>query len=125
VQEFAIRTEQLDPQTVVIALQGEVDLSNAPVFEELLTARIELGARHVVVDLRETAFFDSTALRVLLAGNRELNRLGGKLSVVCAEPRIRKIFTVTGLEDVFPFNTTIEQALAGSDESSETFDPVP
>lgn len=124
-QEFAIRTEQLDPQTVVIALQGEVDLSNAPVFEELLTARIELGARHVVVDLRETAFFDSTALRVLLAGNRELNRLGGKLSVVCAEPRIRKIFTVTGLEDVFPFNTTIEQALAGSDESSETFDPVP
>lgn len=123
-QEFAIRTEQLDSQTLVIALQGEVDLSNAPVFAELLTTRIELGARRVVIDLQEVTFFDSTALRVLLAGNRELGRLGGKLSVVCAEPRIQKIFTVTGLDDLFPFHATLEQALAASGESSGTLDAV-
>jgi anti-sigma B factor antagonist len=124
VQEFAIRTEQLDPQTVMIALQGEVDLSNAPVFEELLMTRIELGARRVVIDLQKATFFDSTALRVLLAGNRELDGVGGKLFVVCDEPRIQKIFTVTGLDEVFPFHATVDEALAGSGDASETLDVV-
>lgn len=119
VQEFAVRVQELDPRTVVIALEGEVDLANAPAFQEELTNRIDSGARRVVVDLQETTFFDSTALRVLLAGNRELGARNGRLLVVCAEPRIRKIFTVTGLDEVFPFYATIDQALGAADDSAE------
>jgi anti-sigma B factor antagonist len=123
-QVFAARAQQLDPQTVVIALQGEIDLSNAPAFQEVLTTQIELGARRVVIDLQQVTFLDSTALRVLLAGNRELDGAGGKLAIVCAEPRIRKIFTVTGLDEFFSFHATVEQALAASDEPSDPVDAV-
>jgi anti-sigma B factor antagonist len=124
VQEFAVTTEQFDPETVVIALQGEVDLFNAPAFQQELLRRIESGATRVVLDLRDATFFDSTALRVLLEGQRELHARSGSLSVVCDEPRIQKIFTITGLDELFPFHATIDQALTPPSAASEKLDAV-
>ena len=119
--EFAIRIEQPDAETVVIALPGEVDLSNAPAFEQELLSQVGSGVSRVVVDLQETTFFDSTALRVLLIGQRKLEEQGGAMCVVCSDPKILKIFSITGVDEILAFHPTLDQALVPSDE---TFDAV-
>jgi anti-sigma B factor antagonist len=37
---------------------------------------------------------------------------GGRLTVVCTDPNMRKVFEVTGLDRVFSIHSTREEALA-------------
>jgi anti-sigma B factor antagonist len=112
VRELAISTKQVGPAAAVIALTGEVDLYTCPEFKEELLRVIADGATLVAVDLTATTFIDSTALGVLLRGAERLRQKGGRLSVICVDPNITKIFEVTGLDRIFAIHTTRDEALA-------------
>src|SRR5688500_3794273 len=99
---FDIKTEQLANDGYIIALSGEVDLSPAPEFKQQLLEIIGKGGKHVVVDLSDTTFIDSTTLGVLVGGVKRLRPNGGQLSLVCSDRNITKIFEITGLNKVFP-----------------------
>ena len=88
----------------VIALTGEVDLYTAPEFKQQLLDAIGQGATHVIVDLTDTTFIDSTTLGVLVGGVKRLRPDGGQLTIVCSDRNITKIFEITGLNRVFPIH---------------------
>jgi anti-sigma B factor antagonist len=110
---FDIKTEQLGGDGYVIALSGEVDLYTAPEFKQQLLEVIGQGGKHVIVDLSDTTFIDSTTLGVLVGGVKRLRPDGGQLSLVCSDRNITKIFEITGLNKVFPIYESREEALAG------------
>jgi anti-sigma B factor antagonist len=112
VRELAISTKQVGPTAAVIALTGEVDLYTCPEFKAELLRVIADGATLVAVDLAATTFIDSTALGVLLRGVERLRQKGGRLTVICVDPNITKIFEVTGLDRIFAIHTTRDEALA-------------
>jgi anti-sigma B factor antagonist len=109
--KLSIATEERGSGEYVIALSGELDLHTCPEFKEELVAVIGRGATHVVVDLADTTFIDSTALGVLLRGVERLRAADGRLSVACRDPRICKVFEVTGVDRVFTVYGTREEAL--------------
>jgi anti-sigma B factor antagonist len=115
---FQISDSEVDADTHVIELGGEVDLYTAPEFKERMVQVIEEGKKHVVVDLSNATFIDSTTLGVLVGGVKRLRPAGGTLSLVCADQNIVKIFEITGLDRVFPIHETREQALASRGEDS-------
>ena len=108
---FDIMTEQASGDTHVIALTGEIDLYTAPEFKQQLLDVIGQGAKHVVVDLTDTTFIDSTTLGVLVGGVKRLRPNGGQLSIVCSDRNITKIFEITGLNRVFPIHATRAEAV--------------
>ncbi len=110
---FDIRTEQLNADSYVISLAGEVDLYTAPEFKQQLLEVIGQGAGDVVVDLSETTFIDSTTLGVLVGGVKRLRASDGQLSLVCSDRNITKIFEITGLDKVFAIYPTRDEALSG------------
>jgi anti-sigma B factor antagonist len=112
VRELAISTEQVGPEAAVIVLTGEVDLYTCPEFKEDLLRVIGDGAKLVAVDLTPTTFIDSTALGVLLRGVERLRQKGGRLTVICVDPNMTKIFEVTGLDRIFAIHATRDDALA-------------
>jgi anti-sigma B factor antagonist len=103
-------------------LTGEVDLYTAPEFKQQLLDAIGQGARHVVVDLSDTTFIDSTTLGVLVGGIKRLRPEGGQLSIVCSDRNITKIFEITGLNRVFPIHESRADALesAGVSEAQRS-----
>ena len=109
---FNISDEEVDAETHVIALGGEVDLYTAPEFKERMVKVIEEGKKRVVVDLSEATFIDSTTLGVLVGGVKRLRPSGGSLALVCTDQNIQKIFEITGLDRVFPIHKSREEALA-------------
>ena len=109
---FHIHDEEVDAETHVIQLGGEVDLYTAPEFKERMVRVIEDGKKRVVVDLSEATFIDSTTLGVLVGGIKRLRPSGGSLALVCTDQNIRKIFEITGLDRVFPIHESRESALA-------------
>jgi anti-sigma B factor antagonist len=117
---FDIKTEQVDGESYVIALAGEVDLYTAPEFKQQLLEVISQGARNVVVDFSDTTFIDSTTLGVLVGGIKRLRSNDGQLALVCSDRNITKIFEITGLDRVFTIYGTRNEAIDAVHAGSQT-----
>ena len=115
---FDIKTEPLSDDAYVIALAGEVDLYTAPEFKQQLLDVVGKGAKNVIVDFSDTTFIDSTTLGVLVGGVKRLRAQEGRLSLVCSDRNITKIFEITGLDRVFTIYPTRDEALAKTGASS-------
>ena len=111
--EFGIRDHAVGDDTHVVSVSGEVDLFTAPEFKQRVMAPIAAGIEHVIVDLTDTKFIDSSSLGVLIGAHRRLKLRGGSLIVVCDNEAIAKTFKITGLDGVFTIAPTVEAALAG------------
>ena len=109
--EFNVETIRIGGDTMLVALEGQVDLHTAPELRDQLVAAIEDGAVNVVVDLSEATFIDSMTLGVLLGAVKRLRPRGGQLRIVCSDPNIRKIFEITLLDRVFALYSSREAAL--------------
>ncbi len=115
---FDVQTEKVDDSTYVIALAGEVDLYTAPEFKQQLLDVVAKDAKEVVVDFTKTTFIDSTTLGVLVGGVKRLRIQDGRLSLVCSDRNITKIFEITGLDRVFSIYPTRDEALAKTGASA-------
>lgn len=88
-----------EPVTVVIG--GELDHCNAPqIRRQLDDLLMDESVVHVVLDLENLTFMDSSGIGVLLGRLRTLNARGGSLSVKGMRPSVEKLFRLSGLDRV-------------------------
>jgi anti-sigma B factor antagonist len=111
---LGLETEEISPGVCVISPAGELDLYTCPEFKEELLRVISNRPRHVIVDLTLTTFVDSTALGVLLRGLERLRARDSRLSVVCPEGNILRVFEVTGLDRILEIHRSRAEALDAS-----------
>jgi anti-sigma B factor antagonist len=109
-QNFQIADREQDGVPVVSAF-GEIDVATAPPLRDRLQSLTTSGKSTVVVDLLGVTFLDSTALGVLVGALKRCRESGGDLPLVIAEPRILKVFEITGLTGVFPIHSSVEEAV--------------
>ena len=90
-------------RAAVIALGGELDVVCADTFKRRLAEATEDEPDHVVIDLRELTFMDSTGLALLLAVN-DMSRDGGfVLTIVSTGVGFPdRIFRMTGTDKILP-----------------------
>lgn len=98
----------------VLAVGGEIDVATAPRLREQLIALVNDGKHRIVVDLGAVEFLDSTGLGVLVGALKRVRTHDGDLALVCDEPRILKVFEITGLTKVFAMYDTVDGAVGGS-----------
>jgi anti-sigma B factor antagonist len=108
---FGISMRDMSPETGIVAIEGDLDLSAAPRLKWALVDLLESGHTRLVVDLSMASFMDSTALGVLLSVKRRIPNEAG-LAVVCTAPNVLKIFELAGVDGAFAIYPTLEQALA-------------
>lgn len=99
----------------VAAVHGEIDIATVDDLREALHSLIDGGARHLVVDLSQVSFIDSTGLGVLVGARRKVEVRDGSFSIAGANPRLVKLFRITGLTGVFAFFDRREDALSTVD----------
>jgi anti-sigma B factor antagonist len=105
--ELRITTSTVGTWTV-LACEGDLDVTTS---SELRTAiRGASPEWGVVIDLDHVAFIDSTALGVLIAGQKRLQREGRELRIVVMNPTILRIISITGLDDMFTLCTSVQDA---------------
>ena len=96
----------------LVEVGGEIDVATAPRLREQLIALVNDQRYHIVVSLVAVDFIDSTGLGVLISGLKRVRTHGGRFSLICTEPRILKVFEITGLLAVFNVCATFEDAIA-------------
>lgn len=112
--QFGVSYETHSDEVGVVTLAGEIDIYAAPDFKEALVNGIDAGVRHMIVDLTDVTFIDSTALGVLISGAKRVRPRGGRLDIVCTDENIIRIFEITGLNRIFGIHLSRTEAIEAS-----------
>lgn len=89
------------PTWVPIAIAGELDLYSAPGLRELVLKAVNAGRLHLVLDLSEVTFVDSSGFAVMVSAYKRVRALGGQMRVCCADKQVSSAMRVSGLDRVF------------------------
>jgi anti-anti-sigma factor len=98
------------PKYVLVTAVGEIDMATVAQWRERLRVLAASGCP-VVADLDQVSFMDAAGLGILAGAAGLAAEHGGRLHVVCARPRIRWLFQVTGLDRSIPLARTLPEAL--------------
>jgi len=96
----------------VLPLQGEIDLHVSPRIAASLHAIIETKPKHIVVDLSQVTYIDSSGLAVLIEGMQNVAAYGGKFALTSLQESVRPIFEIARLDQVFRIFPDVDAALA-------------
>ncbi len=102
---------------MVVAIEGRVDSSTAPKFRRVLGGVADAGTRGMVLDLENLRFISSAALGVLLELTKAQARRGGTLAVCSLPDSLRKIFEISGFDQIIPVHDSQAEALAACSSS--------
>jgi anti-sigma B factor antagonist len=95
----------------VVSVAGEIDLATQGLLRAQLNDLVVAGQVHLVLDLSEVDFVDSTGLGALIGTRRRVHAFHGSLVLVIPNEAVMKVFTITGLEKVFDIYPDLEAAL--------------
>jgi anti-sigma B factor antagonist len=108
-----VRVRTLTPQVAAVELIGEADIYTTYLAKEAMLKLLEAGARHLVIDLKGADYLDSTALGLLVGMLKRVREREGSLRLVGPKARVRKVFEITRLDQVFPIFESEAEAIAG------------
>jgi anti-sigma B factor antagonist len=109
---YSITEEIVDDEVAAVAVTGYLDFDAAPRLKSSLVDCIEAGSTHLVVDLTEAGFIDSTAIGVLVGTLKRLEESGGSLVVVCTNENVRGIFELVGLDEIINLHRSRDDAIS-------------
>jgi anti-sigma B factor antagonist len=86
-----------------LSLAGELDVSCARRFGDVLRTAVDEGAEDLVIDLRLVTFIDSTGLVLLIKADTLAREEGFHLHIVRSPTEIvRAVFEVSGIDTLLP-----------------------
>jgi anti-sigma B factor antagonist len=100
-------------KVIVLTPVGRLDITTAWQFRLTLQECISRQSRHVVVNLGQVNFIDSSGLTSLVAGMRDADKVHGSFRLCNVHPEARLVFEVTMMDSVFEIFSTEEEALEG------------
>jgi anti-anti-sigma factor len=100
---FTVTYARRDGLGACLRLAGELDMSSAPQLNAVLDRLAAEGERHLLVDLSELTFCDSTGIAAFVRGENRAAAQGGWLRVTGATGRVERVLRITGLAEVLDY----------------------
>lgn len=108
---LGIGTRDIGGATIV-DVSGEVDMHNSPELRKVLKRLVSAKRQHIIVNLSVLDYIDSSGLATLVECLQGTMKNGTKLTLYGLNPRIKNIFTLARLEQVFRICQTEQEALS-------------
>jgi anti-sigma B factor antagonist len=91
-----------DPDAACVHATGELDIATTPRLELVLRDAL-LGARLVVLDLRDLAFIDSTGIHAIVNASIRARQGARRLVILRGPANVDRIFKLTGTLEQLEF----------------------
>ena len=98
----------------VVTTPEEIDITNAGRLRSALLEAAAAGGHRVVVDMSRTQYCDTAGIHALVGAHKRAAAGDGDLRLVITGPTVLRIFTITGLDQVIPHFTSLDEALTGA-----------
>ena len=88
---------------LLVRLTGELDQCSASGIRRDLDALLtDPRIRHLVIDLNDMPFMDSSGLGVILGRYRAMQTRGGTVSLMHLSPQVKRVYDLSGLARIIP-----------------------
>ncbi|MBE9117782.1 STAS domain-containing protein [Lusitaniella coriacea LEGE 07157] len=115
--EQKTHTTQDGKTVIILSPSGRLDITTAWQFRLKLQECISKLSPHVIVNLSQVNFIDSSGLTSLVAGMRDADKVKGTFRICNVHPEAKLVFEVTMMDSVFEIYETEEEALDGTSRS--------
>src|SRR5690242_11973889 len=102
--------EESESEMLTIKLSGEIDLQHSPKLRQLLQSKVCLKVPVVLLDFTEVKYIDSSGLATLVEYYKSARTYAGRMAVAGLNNRVRSIFDLVRLGEVFGVFTTVAEA---------------
>ena len=111
--DLQVLLEERDGWTVA-RVHGDIDVASAPRRRAPLVGAGNDRHHHLVLDLDDVHFIDSTGLGVVIGILKRTRSLGGDLRLVSTQAMLARVFEITGLDRALPIEASVADALAAA-----------
>ena len=108
-----VQTRQAENGVTVVAPTGRLDVAGAPALKDAIGEALKNGQPRVVIDMEGVSFVDSTGLGSVIAALKQIRSSQGDLRLAAPNQQVRVVLELTTLDRVFPYFSTVEEALTG------------
>jgi anti-anti-sigma factor len=109
--------EQMQTDVVVtdgtarVVVAGEIDLATSHDLNQAIKQALRAARDMVSIDLSAVTFCDSSGLAVFAVSERECALAGVQFRITGANGAVRKVFNITGLDELLDGNGTDARAV--------------
>lgn len=93
----------------IVAPAGEDDHQTGPALRDALKPRSP--QLHIVIDMHDVTFMDSSGVNILLVAHHELHDADGWLRLAALNDPAQRIVQIVGLDTLIPCHPTLTNAL--------------
>ncbi len=95
---------------LILEFSGEIDLQHSPEMRRTLQARAAQRTPALVLDFTGVTYIDSSGLATLIEYYQSSRAYNGRIAVTGLNHRVRSIFELVRLNEVFPICGTVAEA---------------
>jgi anti-anti-sigma factor len=99
---FEVLSEKVAPGVVVLVPAEELDLASVPPLEAAVSEALRSGTDHLVLDLGQLTFVDSSGLRLFLALCQQAKVEEWQLTLARPTAPVRTLLAITGTGPSLP-----------------------
>ena len=105
-------TERTEDNIPVVLITGDIDLESSPKLREFLKPLSSKKTPLLLLDFSGVNYIDSSGLATLIEYFQAVQGFKGKLALACLSPRVKNVFEIVRLEQIFSLHPDVPSALA-------------
>ena len=110
---MAVEAKQLDSGVGVITISGRLALGGETErLDAAIKGMLQKDVKTFVLDITGLDYVDSSGIGMLVSCLTNAKKAGGELKLVGANPRIKRIFSMTGVDSIMSMYGTMAEATA-------------
>ena len=106
-----ITTREVSDAVVVLEIAGDIDIYNTGDLKTIINKVVEDGKKHIVFDMSQVPYIDSSGIGALIATLTKLKKAGGSLKIIRAHDSVKKVFELTKMTSFFEIYDSEEEAM--------------
>jgi anti-anti-sigma factor len=118
-EPFVIEVTELSAGIYRVVVSGEMDIATSPELVSRLSTVRGPAPYHVLVDLAQLSFIDSTGIKALVASAKDAASHGGTLVVVAPTANIQRVFDIVQLSEVLAIVPSLDAAISQAQQRSD------
>jgi anti-anti-sigma factor len=110
---MAVETKHLESGYAVITISGRLALGGeTEKLNAAMNALLQKDQKRVVLDITGLDYVDSSGVGMLVSCLSNVKKAGGEMKVVGANQRIKRIFSMTGIDGLMQMFPSVAEAIA-------------
>ena len=111
-QDKPVKDVQWHGNTAVVQAVGDINIYSSADFQDSLRPVLARKPERIVIDMAGVDFMDSSGIASLVKMLSRAKAVGASMHLAAMSDRVRSLFEITRLDNVFTIHATCDEALA-------------